>query len=188
MCFATLGIIGAGVSAVSSIAGGLAQAGEANYQAKIAENNAQIAKQNSINATEAGQEEAQQASLKGAAVAGQVRAAEAANGVDANSGSNVDVQVSQRAESKLDTDTVMNNALLKSYGYRTQETSFLDQAAADKAEASSAPIMGAIGAVGSFFSNASSIGMKFGGSQGSGSSYAPTQADYNTALGGTGPW
>lgn len=170
----TLGLAGAGVSALGTIAGGLAQSNEAKYQSEVADNNAKIAAQNSINATEAGQEQAQQTSLKGAAVAGQVAAAEAANGVDVNSGSNVDVKATQRAESQLDTDTVMNNALLKSYGYRTQETSYLAQADADKAEAAEAPIGAAIGAAGSFLSNAGSIGLKWGGSQtnyGTGDSY-----------------
>lgn len=161
----TLGILGAGVSALGTIAGGMAQANEAKYQAEVAQNNAKIAAQNSVNATEAGQEQAEQTSLKGAAIAGQVQAAEAANGVDVNSGSNVDVKVSQRAESKLDTDTVMNNALLQSYGYRTQQSSYLAQAQADKAEASEAPIGAAIGAFGSFLGNAGSIGMKWAGMQ-----------------------
>lgn len=168
MCIATLGIIGAGVSAAGSLAGGLAQSQEASYQAQVAQNNAQIAAENSKIATEAGQAQAETASMKGAAVQGQIKAAEAANGVDVNSGSNLDVQVGQRGESKLDTDTVLNNALLQSYGYRTQQEGYLSQASLDQQEATEAPIGAAIGATGSFLQNASSINLKWAGAQNNG--------------------
>lgn len=160
-----LGAIGAGVSAVGTILGGVAQAGQANYQAEVAKNNAQIAKQNATEATEAGQAQAQAESEKGAQVAGSIIASQAANGIDVNTGSAVDVQQSQREESKLDTNTVMHNAEMSAYGYRTQQTSYLAQAKLDESEAAQAPIAAAIGATGSFLSNASSLSSKWTGAQ-----------------------
>ncbi|MBB3453883.1 hypothetical protein FHT86_002139 [Rhizobium sp. BK313] len=167
MCLATLGIVGAATSAVGSVFGGIASANQANYQAEVAKNNAKIAEQNATQATEAGEAQAQAESEKGAQVAGGIIAAQAANGIDVNSGSAVDVQQSQREESKLDTNTVMHNAELSAYGYRTQSTNYQAQAELDKTQAAEAPIAAAIGATGSFLSNASSISSKWTGAQAS---------------------
>lgn len=158
-----LATLGAGVSALGTIAGGISQAHQASYQAEVAKNNATIADNNATEATQAGQAQAEAASLKGAAVAGNILAEQAANGIDVNSGSAVDVQQSQREESKLDTNTVVHNAALSSYGYRTQQQNFLAQAELDKSEAASAPIGAAIGAVGSFLGNASGLSSKWTG-------------------------
>lgn len=160
-----LATLGAGVSALGTIAGGIAQAHQASYQAEVAKNNAQIASENATQATEAGQAQAEAASLKGAAVAGSIQAAQAANGIDVNSGSAVDVQESQREESKLDTDTVMHNAALSAYGYRTQQQNFLADAELEKSKAAEAPIGAAIGAAGSFLGSASGLSPKWTGTQ-----------------------
>src|SRR6185437_8079095 len=120
MCFATLGAIGAGVSAISSIAGGFAQAGMANYQAQVASNNAIIARQKATYATEAGETQAQAESLKERARGASIKAAEASSNVDVNSGTALDLQQSQRELGELDTQTRMSNAALNAYGYRSE--------------------------------------------------------------------
>lgn len=167
----SLGLIGAATSAGGAIMGGEATSQAASYQAQVARNNATIAQQNATYSEEAGQQQAQVESLKGAAQAGQLKASQAANNVDVNSGSAIDVQQSQREQSQLDTETTENNALLKAYGYRTEATSDTAQAQLDQTEAAEAPIGAAIGATGGLLSSASSIGMKWtGGLGGTGSS------------------
>lgn len=159
----TLGLLGAGVSAVGAIAGGIAQRNMNNYQAEVAANNAKIAQQNATAAEQAGQEQAAAQSRKSAAMAGQILATQAANNVDVNSGSAVDVQVSQRETGKLDTANTLRNAEMQAYGYRTQSTNYEAQAALDRKAASNAPISAMLGATGGFLGSASSLSSKWTG-------------------------
>jgi hypothetical protein len=71
------------------------------------------------------------------------------------------VQESERETNKLDTETVLNNAELQAYGYRSNATSFNAQAGLDEAEAEQAPIGADIGAAGGFLGSASSLGFKW---------------------------
>ena len=186
---AVAGIVGAGVSAVGAVEQGQATSNAANYSAQVARNNALIAQQNASYATAAGVEQADIASRKGAAIGGKIKAAQAANNIDVNTGSALGVQAGQRETSKLDTETVLNNAELQAYGYRTQATGYTAQAGLYSAEAAQAPIGAAIGATGSLLSNASSLGMKWtqanptGGGAGGGGSGQPLSlnpADYTS--------
>jgi len=158
-----LGAIGAIASAAGSVVGGIAQGNAAAYQAKVAENNAKIAQQNAAYAAHAGEANAEAQSRKGAARQAAIKAAMAANGIDVNTGSDLNVQESAREESNLDTLNVQQNANLQVYGYRTQATNFEAQAELDRQEAQQAPIGGLFGAAGSLLSNASSIGLGKGG-------------------------
>lgn len=150
-----LGTIGAGVSAVSSIAGGM-------YAGQVANNNATIATQNAAYATAAGQQQGAIESAKGAAKEGEIKTGLAANNVDVNSGSAVDVEAGQRGTDALDTASVINNADLTAYGYTTQATN-------DKAEAQQDVAGGILKGVGSLLGSASSINL--GGLGGKASSY-----------------
>lgn len=170
-----LGILGAGVSAIGSIAGGEATANAANYNAEVAQNNATIAKQNAAYSIAAGQADVEKEGLKNAAAAGELKASQAANGVDVNTGSAVDVQVGQREQGDLDAQTTLNNAELKAYGYESQATGFTAQAGLDKQEAEDAPIGAGLSAAGGLLGSASSLGFKWTGSGGGGSTF-PTVA------------
>ena len=142
-----LALAGAGVSAAGTFEAG-------NFSGEVARNNAIIAKQNADYARTAGAEQAAIASRKGAAQGAAIKSGLAANGVDVNTGSAADVEAGARETSKLDTETVINNAELQAYGYTTQATNFQAQAAQDQA--------GAVwGAAGSLLSNASGIGGKW---------------------------
>lgn len=157
----TLGTIGAGVSALGTLGAGIAQGDAASYAAQVAQQNAAIEQQNASRAIAAGQQAAQSESMKGAAQLGEIKAAQAASGIDVNTGSAVDVQAGQREVNELDTENVLNNAQLQAYGYRVQATSDLDQAALDKAQAEEAPIGAALSAVGGFLGNSSGISNKW---------------------------
>jgi hypothetical protein len=178
MCPGTLaiaGLVGAGVSAGGSILGGTAQGNAASYQAAVAKNNSIIADQNAAYAVEAGNAQAAATSLKGAATAGKIKAAQAANNVDVNSGSAVNVQKSSRELNELDTETVLNNAELQAYGYRSAATGYQAQAGLEEMQAEEAPIGGYLSAGGNLLSAASSIGTKYGSNIGTaiGNAFGP---------------
>jgi hypothetical protein len=156
MAFApALGLIGGVISAVGTIAGGIAQSNALKYQAQVAQNNAITAQQNAAYAIEAGQVKTAAVSMKEAEIGGQIKAAQAASGVDVNTGSNKAVQVSQRELGKLDTETEMNKAQLQAYGYRTQATNFEAQAGLYNYEAPQAELGGFLGGAGQIFGAAS---------------------------------
>lgn len=166
MCIATAaavaGLAGAATSATGAVVGGEATQNMAAYQAQVAKNNQIIANQNAKYATEAGEAQAAATSLKGAAVGGKIKAGQAANNVDVNTGSAVNVQQSQREQSKLDTETVLNNAELTAYGYRAQATGYGAQAGLETLTEEEAVPAALTGAAGNLLSSASSVGLKFG--------------------------
>ena len=143
------------ISAIGGLVGGIAQGNAASYQAQVARNNAVTAGQNATYAEQAGSAQTLQTGLKAAARQGAVKTSLAANGVDVNSGSAVDVQASQREAGSVDASTVMTNQELQAYGYRTQETNFDAQSKLDDQQASYAPIGAAFGALGSLAGGAS---------------------------------
>jgi hypothetical protein len=185
MCPGTLavvGLAGAAASAGGTVLGGIAQGNMSEYQATVAKNNAIIADQNAAYASAAGEAQAQAVSLKGAATAGKIKTAQAANGVDVNTGSAVNVQKSQAETSQLDTETTLNNAELQVHGYRANAMNYTAQAGLDQAEAEEAPIGADLSAAGNLLSSASSIGTKWysqtGGASTSKVGTDPTYSNY----------
>lgn len=156
------GGVGAGLTAFGQVEQGQAQANMANYQSAVAANNAVIANQNAAYASAAGEQQAQLTALKGASTVGGVKAAQAARGIDVNSGSAVGVQTGAREAEKLDTEQVLQNAELTAYGFRTQATTDTAQSQLYQLEAKQAPMGADIGAAGGLLGNASSLGLKWG--------------------------
>jgi hypothetical protein len=70
-------------------------------------------------------------------------------------------ETSQRETSKLNTETVLNNADLQAWGYRTQATGYEAQSQLDEAQAQQAPIGADLAASGGFLSSASALGLKW---------------------------
>jgi len=177
-----------GISATSAISLGLAaastaatvagkisegQAGAASaassaaasrYQAQVAENNRQIAEQNAQYAMAAGQTQAANTSLRGAAQVSALKAKQGASGISVNAGTAVDVRAGARQANQVDSETVLNNAQRQAYGYRVQGEGYGAQAGLDQQQASNfdraganASTAGFVGAGGSLLSGASSI-------------------------------
>jgi hypothetical protein len=167
---AVTGIAGAVTGAAGAVYGGLATANAASYQAQVAKVNQQIANQNAQYAIEAGTAKTAQVGEQAAQRAGMVKASLAANGVDVNTGSAVDVETGERKAGVLDEQTTMNNAELEAYGYKSQATSYGAQAGLEGMEAEQAPIGADLGAAGSLLSSASSLSTKWTGGGGAGSS------------------
>lgn len=185
MCFATTaaitGIAGAGISALGTISGGEANQTAYSYQAAVANNNAVVAQQNATRAEQAGFEASENESLKGSAALGKVKSAQATNGVDVNTGSNVDVQASEREANQLNTETVFQNDLMKAYGYRVNSENFQSEAALDTMKSEEAVPASVLAATGGLLSSASSLGTKWGGSTNPGS------LNFNSLFGGGSP-
>lgn len=149
--------------------GGIAARNQANYRAAIAKNNETAALQNAARAEQAGNVQAEAQGRKGAARLGRIKAEQAASGLNVNQGTPVDVQAGQREMSQLDTETVLNNAQLHAYGYRTQAMNFRAEEGLERAKADSAIPAAALKAGGGLLANASSLSGKWTGGGGGGS-------------------
>lgn len=138
---------------VEGFAGGRA----ADFQSQIAKNNAEIARANAGMATQAGEAQAANSMLKTRAIVGQTKAAQAASGIDVNSGSAVDVQASERMLGMLDALTIRSNAARAAYGYRAEAGNFTAQAQMLKRRGKMARISGLMDASGTILEGASSV-------------------------------
>jgi hypothetical protein len=181
VCFATMaavaGVVGAATTATSTIAGGIANQNSAAYQATVAQNNSVIVQQNATRAEQAGAAAAENQGRKGATQSAALKVAQASGGVDVNTGSVVDVQAGERETNLLDTETVMQNADLKAYGYRVQGENFQSEAALDTAKSEEAVPAAALKAGGGLLSSASALGPKFANFNWSGGAPSGPQVD-----------
>lgn len=138
----TLLAISAAAAATGAIAGGVAQSNAMSYQAAVARNQAKVMENNAILAErqadyagKVGLQNATTESLKGAARSAKIKTAYAANNIDPNTGSAVDVAVSQREINKLNAENVLSDAELRAYGYRSQAADFRYRAQGGRAQA-----------------------------------------------------
>jgi len=155
------------VSAYGAISSGQAQSQAAAYQSQVNANNAVIAQQNAQYARQAGDAQAAQKQMETAQQTGAIRAAAAANGLDVNNGTALNVQTSQKLLGNNDVLNIRNNALRQVYGYQAQATGFEAQGQLDQMQSSSATSGSILSATGSLLSGASSAAMmqaKSGGS------------------------
>lgn len=156
----TVAVVATAVSAVVSAYGayssGEAQKAAADSQAKIASYNAQVAQNNATTALQEGDANATQAAMKSKAQLGGIIAAQAANGIDVNSGSAVAVQSSARMEGQQDALSIRTNAARQAYSYDTQAASYTMQASLDTQEGENAETAGYIGTATSLLQGASS--------------------------------
>jgi hypothetical protein len=156
-----LGLAGAGISAIGTLNAGEAQQKASAYQAQVATNNATIANQNAEYATQAGQSAAAQQGAKNRSLMGQIVSGQAANNIDVNTGSAVDVQATARETGQLNAEQTVQNAALQNYGYRTQATGFQAQAGLETATANEAVPAAELSASGGLLSSASSLGSQW---------------------------
>ncbi len=119
-----IGAMGASNAAAGRVAQDQSMAAQAAYQSAVARNNAIIATRNAEHVGMVGYQRAEIQSMKTAQTVGEQRATFAAHGVDANSGSPLDVRASTTELGKLDIMTIINDASNKAAGYRAQATNF----------------------------------------------------------------
>lgn len=106
-----------------------------NAQAQVAANNATIANWQAGDAIARGQKNAAQVGIRTNQLAGDQRAALAANGVDLSVGSAVHIQEDTDYFGKIDANQVVDNAAREAWGYRTQADNFTGNAAMLRARA-----------------------------------------------------
>lgn len=127
-----IGALGTGLSVLGSIKQGQAAKSSAKYNSQIQQQNAKIAQQKAQMAGEEGAAKAAAEGLKTRAQVGAIKAAQAANGVDINSKSAVDVRSSAAELGQLNAITIRSNAAKEAYGYQTDSASYKGQAELDK--------------------------------------------------------
>lgn len=121
---AIIAVVGAGVSAASSIS-------SAHYQAAVARNNQTIAKQNADFARQKGQAEEQAKRQQTAQVQGTARAIAGASGLDPNTDDPLRTTQDVARLGELDALTIRSNASREAYGYESQSRGFGAQADMD---------------------------------------------------------
>ena len=154
-------VIGTGLSAVSAISQGQAQAASANYQAEVARVNQQIQQQNAAYERQKGDVEAQQQDMKNRARLGALAAAQGASGFDMNTGSSLDTRESARKLGRLDTLTVRNNAERRAHDFDIAAMNQGAQANLYSAQARSSNLAGYLGAASSIIGGVSSVSDKW---------------------------
>jgi len=130
------------------------QSQAAAYNAAVMQNNATIATQN---ATLVGQEGAANTAIqqqKTRAEVGSTLASQAANGIDINSGSAVDVRSTAAETGQLNAISIRSNAARQAYGYQTQATSDTAQSKLEQQQSGFAQQAGNINATGTLLSGA----------------------------------
>ena len=152
-----LAISAAVVGSAGQVMAGIGQGQQDRYQASIADKNAQIANgqaQDSILNTNL---EAQRLRRDQAQTAGQQQAAMAANGVDLNFGSAVDIQKDTAARGAEDAAQLYKGDNSRTQGFEINAFNYRSQAAADRAKAKGAVMNGIFGGVSTALGAASQI-------------------------------
>lgn len=174
MCFVTgaaiaggvASVLGTGLSMFGQIRAGEAGAEAARTRGAIAQRDAIIAEQNAEYATAVGSRRASDISMRNAARGARIKATQAANGIDVNTGSAVDVQVSDREMGILDAETAMANATAEAYGYKAGADTRRARSQIDYSTAGEYEKAGYLGAFGTLLSNVGRLPGMFGGKGG----------------------
>jgi hypothetical protein len=147
------------LNAFSALGEGKSSKAMYGYQAQVARMNADIDRQNADWERTKGEIEAGQYGLKAAQQFGAIRTGQAASGLDVNSGSNAEVQASQRKLINIDNETIRANAAKAAYNYDVKavmdenQAKLYDAAGANAEKASyfkaAGSIIGSVGSVSS---------------------------------------
>lgn len=141
--------------AIGSIFAGGAQSAMYQYQAQIAQMNANIATQNAAFENALGESQAVQEGMKIRAQVSQTRAVQGASGLDVNSGSAASVRSSEIQLGQIDQSLIRFNASRRAYGDEIASIQDTAQSQLDRMGASTAQTAGTIGAFSSILGTAS---------------------------------
>jgi hypothetical protein len=134
MAFAAVGLA---MSAYGTYQQGQSQKSMANYNARIAENNAQINEIEAQDAIKRGDEEANAIRRNADMLKGSQRASMAARGLDLAEGTAAELQFQTDFFSSVDQATARDNAKRQAWSIRTQGANFKSEAAMQHATAKS---------------------------------------------------
>lgn len=122
---ATMAIAGiAGVGALGSLGSAFSQAqafgAQADFQKQVYDINSKIAEYQATDALKQGERAVETHKRETRSLIGSQRVSMAAQGIDIEDGSALDVQASTRTMSDLDVVTIRSNAYRQAWGYKTQ--------------------------------------------------------------------
>src|SRR5712664_656746 len=149
------------ISAGSAAYGGMASAAAYNYQAGVAQMNAQIAKQNAAYEGALGEVQAQAQGMKTRAVISQTRATQGASGLDVNTGSAASVRESEFQLGGYDQQIIRSNAARRAYGFEVEAAGDIAQAGAYRAAGANSMTAGLLGAFTSILGGGGSFASKW---------------------------
>lgn len=158
---AAAGIFGAAISASGAYDKDMAAANAAAYQAQVARNNAVIARQNAGWTEQAGAAKEAAVGMHTRGAVGEIKVAQAASGVDVNTGSNAAVRAARSELGVMDALTVRSTSAKEAYGYEVAAESSEAQATLDEYQSRNAREAAPMDALGTFLTGASSVGGKF---------------------------
>lgn len=159
MCIALtpLMIAATAVSTIGSVVGAIGQAKQANYAASIADRNAKIAAGQAADSVQNTNLEAHRRARLLAQTQGDQQAALAANGVDINFGTSLDLQRDTAMIGAEDLGQIYKAGNERTRGFDTQSGNYRAEASAQRAKASGAIVNGLFDAVGTALGGASQI-------------------------------
>ena len=131
------------------------------YKAQVAKNNAIIAERNADAARESGAVKGQISDLRTKSLIANQLVAQAASGLDVNSGTNVNVRESTHDVGRLDTLTIIANAGKEAVGYLAQASGFEAEAQLDTMAGNNARTAGDINIASSLLGGATSVSDKY---------------------------
>lgn len=164
-----------GVGVFSSIQQGKAAQAQANYQAKVAKQNQDLAEQQASAERMAAYEEAQATRRRAAQVIGSQRASAGASGAVVDFGSNLDLQADTAGQAEIDAINAYNKGIDSAYNSQINAWNYGQQAAAYEASGQAAKNAG--------YLNAASTAL--GGIADMGSTWAGYKASQPTPAGNT---
>lgn len=165
---AALGGVGIFATAIGGLVQGIgakmtaqAQAKQDQYQAQVAQINAQIDAQNADYARWVGEVQAEQVGMAGAQKLGMIRAAQGASNLDVNLGTQSAVQKSQQLVTAMDEWQVRQTAAKTAYDYTTKATMDMNQAGLYQMAAANASQAGNIALFSSILGTAGTVASKW---------------------------
>lgn len=154
-------IAGGAISAGGNIMKGISERNMYEYQAGIAQINAKIARRNADMSYATGDKQAEKYGIKAGQQMGMIKAAQAASGLDIESGSNKQVQDSQAKVARTDMNQIYQNAAKVAYDYQTQAWQYDQEAKMKKKAGQNSMIAGVINAAGSIVGTSGSVASKW---------------------------
>lgn len=154
-------LVGGGMTAYGQNAAGEASSSMMKYKAGVAQRNAQINRQNSDFALEAGESEAKRSGLTTGFTIARQKVAQSGSGFDVNSGSAADVRDATRDIGIVDQDTIRTNAGRRALGYRNRAGDLDSEAGADIMAGNNAKTAAGIASTGTLIGTAGSVASKW---------------------------
>lgn len=150
--------VSTGIGVYQSIQQGKAQQAQANYQAKVARANAQMAEQQASAERRQGYENMLNTRRKAAALIGSQRAAAGASGAAVDFGSFADVAEDTAMKAEFDAINAYNQGIDRGYNSEIQAWNYGSQAQGYEAQGSAARSAGNLGAIGTAIGGIAEMG------------------------------